>query len=220
MLRQFFILYGFLLLLTVSVMGFRGCKSSRSPLELFPDMDRQPKRLAQAANPFFADGRVDRPKVPGTVPTMTEMGENYPHLVAPGSFYENAYFTSGRNDNGDFGDGLPIEITNSAMDRGEEYFNRFCTVCHGLTGDGNGVMKDPRYGFATIASLLDQRIVDQSDGEIFNTITWGKNTMGPYGAKLHPEQRWDVVLYVRALQRAANASIDDVPVERRGELGL
>lgn len=220
MLRQFFTIYAFLLLVIISVMGFRGCKSSRTPLELFPDMDRQPKRMGQAEFAFFADGRVDRPKVPGTVPASTEMGETYPHLEAPGAFEEDRYFASGRDESGEFGDGLPIDITNVAMSRGEDYYNRFCTVCHGLTGDGNGVMKDPRYGFATIASLLDQRIADQPDGEIFNTITWGRNTMGPYGAKLRPQERWEVVLYMRALQRAANATIEDVPAERRGELGL
>jgi len=56
------------------------------------------------------------------------------------------------------------------------------------------------------------------EGEIFNTITNGKNTMFPYADKLSAEDRWAVISYVRALQRAHHATIDDVPLEQRGGL--
>lgn len=220
MLRQFFIIYFFLLVLLVTALGFRGCKSSRTPLELFPDMDRQNKLLEQSTSEFFADGRADRPKVPGTVPTVTEMEANYAQLTPPHAFQEDSYFATGKLEDGSFGDGLPIDASFASFDHGQELFNRFCAICHGRTGDGNGVMKNPRYGYGTIASLLQQRIMDLPDGEIFNTLTWGKNTMGSYGAKLRPEERWQVILYVRGLQRAASGTVEDVPTQHRGELGL
>jgi len=220
MLRQFFIIYAFLLVLLVTALGFRGCKSKRTPLELFPDMDRQAKLLEQSPSAFFADGRADRPHVPGTVPTTTEMEATYAHLAPPPAFIEDGYFATGKLEDGSFGDGFPIDVTYDAFDDGQALFNRFCAICHGRTGDGNGVLKNPRYGYGTIASLQQQRIMDLPDGEIFNTITWGKNTMGSYGAKLRPAERWKVVLYVRGLQRAASGSVEDVPTQHRGDLGL
>ena len=81
-------------------------------------------------------------------------------------------------------------------------------------------MAQPRYGYPTIASLLQTRIMELPDGDIFNTITHGKNTMGPYGMKIRIEDRWKVVMYVRALQRASSATVEDVPAENKGELGL
>ena len=68
MLKYFFIVFGFLLLVVIAMAGFRGQKSSRPPIEIFPDMDRQPKVKAQEPSGFFADGRAARPPVEGTVP--------------------------------------------------------------------------------------------------------------------------------------------------------
>lgn len=220
MLRQFFIIYFFLLVLLLTALGFRGCKSSREPLELFPDMDRQAKYLEQGKNTFFPDGRNDRPHVPGAVPYVDRMGEVYPNFVPPDPFYEDTAFATGKDEQGEYVAGFPIEVNAEAMQEGQKLFNLYCAVCHGESGDGEGVLKAPRYGFVTIASLLQGRLEETPEGHLFETITYGRNTMGPYGAKLRPEERWQVVLYVRALQRAGAASIDDVPAEHRGDLGL
>lgn len=220
MLRRFFIIYFFLAVLTLTALGFRGCKSERPPLELFPDMDRQPRFHDQGRNQLMPDGRVDRPHVPGTVPTVTRFAEEYPNFRPPGEFREDAYFASGRAEDGTFGSGFPIEVTSEAMQQGQEIYNIYCTVCHGASGDGNGVLKDARYGYATIASLLQTRLIELPEGDIFNTITYGRNTMPAYGHSIRPEDRWKVILYMRALQRAATASVDDVPAERRRDLGL
>jgi len=218
--RQFFIIYFFLLALTVTVLGFRGCKSTRTPLEIFPDMDRQMRFSEQGRTGFFGDERMDRLPVPGAVPHVTEKQETYAHLAPMNQYRDNPYIATGKNDDGSFGDGLPVEISYQHMEKGREYYQIYCAICHGESGNGKGVVADPRYGYPTIVSLLQTRIMEQPDGEIFNTITHGKNTMGAYGAKMFPEDRWKVVMYVRALQRAANGTMEDVPVEKRGELGL
>ncbi len=57
-----------LVLLVVSLAGFRGSMSRRPPLEVFPDMDRQLKLRPQTVNGFFADGRSSRLPVAGTIP--------------------------------------------------------------------------------------------------------------------------------------------------------
>ena len=218
--RQFFIIYFFLVALVLTVFGFRGCKSTKPPIEVFPDMDRQAKFHEQGRSEFFDDNRMDRSPVPGAVPFVTPEQETYVHLSPDNRFREDDYLASGKLEDESFGDGIPVEVSYEAMKEGQAIFNIYCAICHGDSGNGKGVVADERYGYNTIISLLQSRIADQSDGEIFNTITHGKNTMGPYGSKIRVEDRWKVVMYVRALQRAAAASIDDVPAEHRGELGL
>ena len=83
-------------------------------------------------------------------------------------------------------------------------------------GDGNGIVK--KLGLATVANLHDKRIVELPDGEIFNTITYGKNTMGPYGANVTVDDRWAIISYVRALQLSRLGSVDDVPEAMRASL--
>lgn len=218
--RQFFLIYFFLVALAVTVLGFRGCKSTKPPLEVFPDMDRQMKFAEQGKTGLFADGRMDRAPVAGTVPTVTGEQVPYAHLVPDNRFRENDYLATGKLADGAFGDGLPVEVSYEAMQAGQEMYAIYCAVCHGDSGNGKGVIAQERYGYPTIASLLQTRILELPDGDLFNTITHGKNTMGPYGSKIRVEDRWKVVMYVRALQRAAAATIEDVPVENRGELGL
>jgi len=72
----------------------------------------------------------------------------------------------------------------------------------------------------TTASYHDDRIRQMPEGEIFNTITNGKNTMSPYGDKLNPEDLWAVIAYVRALERARQGTVSDVPADHKGDLGL
>jgi hypothetical protein len=58
----------------------------------------------------------------------------------------------------------------------------------------------------------------QPVGQIFGTITHGIRSMPGYAAQIEPADRWAIILYVRALQRSQNASIDDVPEEHRARL--
>jgi mono/diheme cytochrome c family protein len=218
--RQFFLIYFFLIALAVTVLGFRGCKSTKPPLEIFPDMDRQMKFAEQGKTGFFKDGRMDLAPVAGTVPTVTEEQAPYANLVPDNRFRENDYLATGKLEDGSFGDGLPVEVSYEAMQAGQEIYAIYCAICHGDSGNGKGVIAQERYMYPTIASLLQTRIMDLPDGDIFNTITYGKNTMGPYGSKIRVEDRWKVVMYVRALQRAASATAGDVPAENKGELGL
>jgi len=66
--------------------------------------------------------------------------------------------------------------------------------------------------------LQDERIRKMSDGEIFNTITNGKNTMMAYGPNIIVPDRWAIIAYLRALQRSQNATVADVPEDHRAEL--
>lgn len=218
--RQFLIIYAFLVLLVVVVFGLRGCKTELPPFEIFPDMDRQAKFKPQSRTDFFPDRRTDRPQIPGTVPFVTDAQEAFPHLSPDNRFREDSYLATGFNEDGSYGTGIPIAVNYDSMLRGQELYNIYCGVCHGKTGNGEGVVAAERYGFATIISILQNRIVDQSDGEIYDVIANGRNTMGAYGSKIRVEDRWKVVMYLRALQRANSGTVEDVPEEKRGELGI
>ncbi len=210
-------IFALLVLSVLSIAGFRGGRSEKPPIMVFPDMDFQAKYEAQGASPFFQDGRSDRPVIPGTVPFITEEQEHFQHLAPKDRFFEDTYLATGKIGN-DYGQGFPIELNQQDLLRGQTLFNINCAVCHGAVGDGNGVTK--QYGMIAVADLLQERIVDMPEGKIFETITYGFNTMGPYGHKIREEDRWRVIAYLRALQFAAKAPADAVPAERRKSLGL
>ena len=200
----------FLCLVTVSIMGLRGRRSPDAPIMVFPDMDFQAKYKPQRESKFFADGRTDRPPVAGTVPYGRSAAADAGFLRADDRLY------TGRNPDGSFVRGFPVDVNRALVERGRDRYGIYCQPCHGALGDGNGITK--AYGMVATASYQDDRIRTMAEGEIFNTITAGKNTMLSYADKLSPEERWAVVAYVRALQRARHATVADVPAEHRGDL--
>ena len=211
----------FLVVLLISVMGFRGLVSTRPPIEVFSDMERQAKYKPQAESRFFADGRADRPIPAGTVPygrdTIAKLDKNGRVYFADPAFLraDDRYY-AGKNPDGSFARGFPVEVNQALLARGRGRYTIYCAPCHGALGDGNGITKS--YGMLAAATYQDDRLRAMAEGEIFNTITNGKNTMLPYADKLSPDDRWAVIAYVRALQRARHGIKADVPADLRGGL--
>ena len=213
--RYAYLVLFFVVVSTVSVMGFRGSITTRPPLEVFPDMDRQPKYKPQAESKFFADGRADRPTPAGVVAfgrTADHAEEKF--LAADDHLYR------GMNADGSYAAGFPAGITVDAklLERGQLKYGIYCSPCHGALGDGNGITK--QYGMGSTPSYHDDRLRKIADGEIFHTITAGKGNMMPYADKLEPADRWAVIAYVRALQRAQTGTAADVVPAHKSELGL
>lgn len=182
-----------------------GSHSRKPPIEVFPDMDRQPKLRPQTETAFvgWQDGLTSRKPVPGT--------------IARSANYElNERTTGYLPGTTNFVEVIPVPVTEELLERGQRKFNIYCSPCHGQQGNGKGVTT--KLGMATVANLHDPRIVKLNDGEIFNTITHGKNLMGAYGPNIAPEDRWAVVAYVRALQRSWLATMEDVPEFARKDL--
>lgn len=187
-----------------SIVGFRGDASRKPPIELFADMDRQPKVRPQTPSAFFRDGMSSRLPVQGTVARGSHV------LDLP----INTGLVTGTTN---FVATSPMPVDAKLMARGRERYQIYCTPCHGATGEGNGITKS--FGMATVASLHDPRLVQMGDGEIFHVISNGRNLMGPYASQIPLEDRWAVVAYVRALQLARLGAPEDLPPGQRVALG-
>lgn len=187
----------------LGVAGLRGSKSTRSPIEIFNDMDNQAKKKGQAESDFFADGRNARPPIPGVLPIGHQLPEK-PFHAGGGDFLSGYgigedYLNTGKM--GEFyGHGMPAEVKvdEAFLRRGQDRFGIYCAICHGPAGDGTGVVS--KYGVPA-ANLLVFDPAQKPDGSIFDVITNGRGNMGRYGAQLTVGDRWAVVAYVRVLQQ-------------------
>lgn len=210
--RNVYLVTLFACVLLVSILGLRGRIFTAPPMDVFPEwafpgMKYQPRYRPQGASAFFADGRADR------VPPQ--------HTVARGMLREDDALYVGKNASGEFGRGFPsaVSIDMAFLERGRGQYQIYCAPCHGALGDGNGITK--RYGMGATPTYHDDRLRNMAEGEIFNTITNGKNTMLPYADKIAPEDRWAVVAYVRALQRSQQGrAADVVDTAARQKLGI
>ena len=216
--RIFLIIFVFIIAAIVSIFGFRGSLSEKTPIEVFPDMDRQAKYKPQGGKTSSAAGPNNR-----RVPVNTWGRGNY--LSYEEVFSEDFEDTKlgstaylyGKEADGSWVEKLPVEADFSLIELGREKYEIFCLACHGAAGDGNGVTKP--YGILA-TSYHDDRLRNEADGYIYDVIANGKGLMYGLKDRLTPKERWAVVLYVRALQRSQNASAEDVPAGERAELGI
>jgi mono/diheme cytochrome c family protein len=206
----------------------RASKSTQPHYHVFSDMDFQEKVKSDTAFDLFPDGRGNRGEIPGTV----ARGQ----LREADDLYRGLHSTDA-NDTGSCADlaaagkpcawitGLPesITVTRDFVDRGRERYNIYCAPCHGYDGRGEGAV--PKRVASMGGSWLARNLVEavpkdgkaggvaiaMPNGQLFNTISNGYNTMQGYAAQISVEDRWAIVLYVRALQRAQNATYEDDP---------
>jgi hypothetical protein len=142
------------------------------------------------ASRFYADGRSARPLVEGTVPRgMARLNEE---------------FYTGKT-GGKFVGTLPVELTDSLLDRGEDRFNVFCSPCHGRLGDGTGMIV--RRGFPRPNSFHDDSVRAKPVGFYFDVITNGFGRMYSYAPSVPVEDRWAIVAYLRALQLSRRVDV-------------
>jgi hypothetical protein len=164
-------------------------------------MHDQPRYRPLQASAFFSDGRSARPYVEGT--------------VARGQLNSDAVFYTGKQ--GDqFIDTLPFPLTRSVLERGQERFNIYCSPCHGRGGDGGGMIV--QRGFSHPPDYTSDRVRSQPLGHYFDVMTNGFGAMHSYASRVEPRDRWAIAAYIRVLQVSRSATINDVPVDKRGPL--
>jgi mono/diheme cytochrome c family protein len=201
--RYYFVILLLVVVGVVGAAGFRGKMSRRPPLEVFPDMKRQPKLRPQKPFAFFEDQRSSRLPVPGTI----ARGQRVEDLPV------NTGYIPGTTN---WVEANPVPVTAELVARGRERFAIFCAPCHSAIGDGNGITT--QYGMSRAGNFHDPRIVRMTDGELFSIISTGKNLMPSYASQVPVQDRWAIIAYLRALQRARLGTIDEVPPELRDSL--
>lgn len=196
-----FVLCGVLL---VGFLGFRGGISRKPPIEVFPDMDRQPKLRPEKPDPFFANDMGSRLPVPGTIARETP--------------YQDNVVNTGKTASGAFVEANPLPITEAFMKRGQQRYTIFCAPCHSPVGDGKGIVT--QYGLGPAANFHQDRLIQMPDGQIFDTITHGSKTglMKSYASQVTITDRWAIIAYVRALQLSQLGRMADVPEQERSKL--
>jgi hypothetical protein len=163
------------------------------------DMHVQPRQNPLSRSDFFADQRSARPPVEGT--------------VARGQLHEDSYFYTGKI-GGNPGDMMPFTVNREVLERGRERFNIFCAPCHSRLGDGKGVI--PARGFSRQPpSFHIVRLQKAPLGYFFDVMTEGFGIMPDYASQIPPQDRWDIVAYIRALQLSQSGTSADVPAGQK-----
>lgn len=168
------------------------------------DMQDQPKMKPFRGSTFFADGLSGRQPIEGTIPrgflrTDTEYFTGKKALQSPVVLQQSpAPQGVAVNVFTDDVDTFPFQITEETVRRGRERYDIFCSVCHGLTGHGDGMVV--RRGFRRAASFNDDRLRQAPVGHFFDAITNGWGAMPSYASQIPVQDRWAIIAYVRALQ--------------------
>src|SRR5215475_6176232 len=162
------------------------------------DMANQPKNRPESPSDFFSDGRSVRPLIENT--------------VARGSLENDVY-----NVSKDFA-GFPtsLKLDEKLLTRGQDRYKIFCTPCHGLQGDGNGMIA--MRGMKHPPTYHQTRLREAPNGYFYDVITNGFGAMLGYAAQIPPKDRWAIIAYVRALQLSRNAKVSELPASLKEEL--
>ena len=174
------------------------------------DMQDQPKMKPYRGTSFFGDGLSMRQPIEGTVArgqlrsdteyyTGKKSGAAAP-TGTPGATQPASGTQAGAQANTypDDVDTFPFAVTEEVVKRGRERYEIFCSACHGLTGNGDGMIV--RRGFRRAASFNDDRLRQAPVGHFFDAITNGWGAMPSYASQIPVQDRWAIISYVRALQ--------------------
>jgi len=165
------------------------------------DMHDTPRYESYEASAFYADGRASR-----VAPTGT---------VARGWLREDEALYTGRA-NGELVAEFPFALSQADLQRGRERYGIYCTPCHGVLGDGQGMVV--QRGLRRAASYHQDRLRDEKVGYFYDVVTNGFGAMQGYAEQIPVRDRWLIVAYVRALQLSQHATVAEVPANLQGTL--
>ena len=173
-----------------------GMDTDKTPIVPIRNMYNQPRWDTQEKKSFFADQRSMRPEVEGVVSREME-----PDIgVATGR----------EAGEGDWLMQVPEAVIRrvgglqESLSRGQERYDIYCAPCHSVVGDGQGMVARRAEDLGAIAlkppTFHSDRIRRLPDGQIFGTISNGVRNMPGYYYSIPTDDRWSIVLYLRALQ--------------------
>jgi mono/diheme cytochrome c family protein len=147
---------------------------------------------------LFKDGKNIQAAPKGTIPRNSwYVAEDYQAYHLVDTAYESSVALKS-----------PIEAKMAAMPaaeaaeyekallvKGDTIYRTFCSVCHGAKGDGQGILVTGAVQYPT-PGAYDSK-VGLTEGKMFHSLTHGKNLMGSYASQITPEQRWQVIYYIK-----------------------
>jgi hypothetical protein len=176
----------------VALAGAAGCRQ---------DMHDTPRYEPLQQSELYADKRSARPIIEGT--------------VARGFLKDDDVFFTGMQGGAPV-EKIPMPLTEAVVARGRERYEIYCSPCHGVAGDGDGMIV--KRGYKQPTSYHDPRLRNERAGYFFDVMTRGFGQMPDYAAQVSPKDRWAIVAYIRALQLSQHASVGDLTPEEKGRL--
>jgi len=182
------------------------------------DMQDQPKSIAYRENSFYKDGTGSRPLVEGTVargylredralyfgkkpgPSTGNAATNPPGAAAPAATGAPGQTSSGGALYPDDVDTFPFALTKDDLTRGQQRYDIFCSVCHGKTGYGDGMVARRGFNKPAPANYHQDRLRQAPVGHFFDVMSNGWGAMPAYASQISVEDRWRIIAYIRALQ--------------------
>jgi len=191
----------------ISVLAFVALSGGCGPVfKIRKAMYDQEKYEPLEASPFFENGMASRDLVEGTVPR--------------GWLRDNKHLHEGTV-SGSPAESYPdeIEITEASLKRGQQRYDIFCGVCHGVAGYGDGMVA--QRGFKNPPSYHSKEFKDKNykPGDLYNIVANGFGVMNGYADQIPVEDRWLIVAYLEVLQASQDADVDSVPAEVKETLG-
>ena len=182
--------------------------SDKPRIHIIQNMDNQPKYVSQEANALFLDGRVMRPRVEGTIARGTMVNDTHLYMGVVNDDWAATYPDT-------------LTVDKAFVERGQDRFNIYCSLCHGQAGFGDGLIhkratqlvETGANGTSWVApkNLHEDAVREQPVGQLFNTITNGVRTMSSYASQIPTNDRWAIVAYVKALQLSQHADPSLIP---------
>lgn len=161
----------------------------------------QAKKEPYEASDFFADGTSARP-----LPA---------HTVARGSLDRDVAYRMGMDAEGNLVTELPVPLDRALLERGWERFDAYCSVCHGRTGAGDGMVV--QRGFPEPPTYHQARLRAMPVGYFVNVVAAGFGRMPSYAVQVPADDRWAIAAYVKVLQAAQGTPLEELPVGVRTE---
>ena len=165
------------------------------------DMHDQPKYTPYRPSAFFADGRSSRPEIEGT--------------VAQGQLFDDELLNTGKP-GGQPATVFPFAVDITVMERGRQRYDIYCAPCHGLTGEGDGMVV--QRGYRRPPSFNSERLRQAAPGHLYDVMTNGFGAMPDYAAQVPVRDRWAIAAYIRALQLSQHAAAAELPADVQGRL--
>ena len=180
---------GLLLVLSVFMLTTLGCSKdhSRPNIELIQDMMESP-----AIKPQEYDENSPNHSGMRVPPVGTQPLGFVPYKYA--TSFEDA--TKNKNP-------LSADFSEETLKVGLKFYQTNCLLCHGSAGEGGENSSIGQKMALKPPSLLSEKINKWTDGQIYHVISMGQGVMGPYASHIPQAYRWQVVNYVRHLQKEA-----------------